>query len=196
MYMDHVRSLDWQPDYLIVIDVDVASFSVEGIMEAIEHAPEDWGGLFANGRIHYRGKFPCYYDLFAYIPERDGATFERKSNELYHETRLINRLIGHDPYLRCLSAFCGMGVYKWQAVKDLSYRTLPNTRSRKHEAVCEHIPFNMEVCAKGNGNYVCRSMWLNYGNIRTLKHLFIYSILPTRLFLLFYKLVKRKPFDD
>lgn len=36
------------PEYVIFIDIDLANFSVDGIVESIRTAPNDWSALFAN----------------------------------------------------------------------------------------------------------------------------------------------------
>ncbi|MDE5944141.1 MAG: glycosyltransferase [Rikenella sp.] len=194
MYMDYVRSLDWEPDYLIVVDVDVQDFSVEGIVTSIEKAPSDWGGLFANGNRYYCSKFPYFFDLYAYVPEGCENKPDQKQDELFFESKRITRRIRNQEYVSCLSAFGGVGVYKWGVIKDHNYRAQPNHRSRLFEAMCEHVPFNLTVVAQGYGCYVCRTMVVNYGS-RSFKHLII-SLLPNFVFRWGYRLKKGKRFAD
>lgn len=195
MYMDYVRSLEHQPDYLIVIDVDVESFSVDGIINSIENAPQGWGALFANGQRFYRDRFPYFFDLYAYLPTRCEAEPDRKNDELFYESKRITHRLCCEEYVDCLSAFSGLGIYKWPIVKELHYEAMPNNRSRTFEAICEHVPFNLEVCRMGFHNYVCRAMNVNYGS-RSLKHLLIYSMLPTKAYTTLYRILKGTHYAD
>ena len=54
-----------------------------------------------------------------------------------------------------------MGIYRYDAVKDLRYVAEDNKRSRKFEQLCEHIPFNRGVIKYGT-LYVCRDMKVYY----------------------------------
>lgn len=191
IYMDFVRALDEQPDYLIVIDVDVENFLVEGIVKAIENAPQDWSALFANGQRFFKGAFPYFFDLYAYLPMDCNNEMSRKNDELFYESKRITKQLRKIEYLECLSAFGGLGVYKWDLIKNLNYQALPNTRSKMFEVICEHVPFNVQIAK----NYVCRDMKVNYGS-RSLRHLIIYSILPTRLNTSLYKIIKGRPYGD
>lgn len=194
MYMEYVRNLEVQPDYLVLLDLDVVSFSVEGIVQAIGTAPEGWGALFANGRRYFHHLFPYYFDLYAYLP-MGCEVYDRKNDELFYESKRITRMVRHQEFVPCLSAFGGIGVYRWEAVRALSYQALPNTRSRIFEAVCEHVPFNLSVTKQGYGCYVCRRMYVNYGT-RSWRHLFIYSLLPTRWYQWLYKRIKGVEYGD
>jgi glycosyltransferase involved in cell wall biosynthesis len=72
-YLNFLKdNLKEKVNYLMVFDSRIDSFSAEGIIKALENAPDDWSALFANGRyyfdlfgIKFLGR---YYDLFAYVP--------------------------------------------------------------------------------------------------------------------------------
>lgn len=144
-----------------------------------------------NGQIRFKGALPYYYDTFAFVPI--GGDASRKNDETYFESRRVNRSLRHTSYLPCLSAFGALGVYRWNAVRELSYEALFNTRSRTMEAVCEHISFNIRALG---AKYVCRDMRLDYGDLRTVKHLTLYSLLPVWLFAPLYRLFDGKKFED
>lgn len=193
LYIDYVKKMESTPDYLIVVDIDV-NFSVNGILHAIENAPSDWGGLFANGQIFWHGLFPYFFDMFAYLPCELNSV-SRNGSEMFWDSRALTKRLRREDYIECCSAFGGVGVYKWDCVKDADYRTSKNERSQTNEALCEHISFNMAIVNFGYKNYICRSMKVNYG-ARSLKHILIYSVMPRKMYLFLYKIIKRKKYVD
>lgn len=56
MYLDILESINDSIDYLMVIDIDINSFSIEGILKSIQNAPNNFGGIFANGRAKVFGE--------------------------------------------------------------------------------------------------------------------------------------------
>lgn len=170
--LDEVRAR-FTPDIFCFIDIDVESFDPERVTEAVVRAPEDWGALFASGLITYTERngsethYPLQYDTFAYMPEGVDAmtTGDWIVNRHFHRvtTRLFGAAVQQTPYLRCSSAFNGIGIYKWEAIKDLTYR-IEQTEELKtvNVSFCEHIPFNADIMRKGYGLYVVRSMEVIY----------------------------------
>lgn len=170
--LDEVRER-FTPDIFCFIDIDVESFNPQDVIDAIVHAPADWGALFASGRIAYTESdgsdtlYPLQYDTFAYMPEGVDAmtTGDWIVNRHFHRvtTRLFGAALQETPYLPCSSAFNGIGIYKWEAIKDLTYR-IEQTEELKtvNVSFCEHIPFNADIVRKGYGLYVVRSMEVIY----------------------------------
>jgi len=136
MYMDYIKTIEHTIDYLIIIDIDIEDFSVDGIVKSILNAKEDWGGIFAN----------------------------------------------RNAYTSIISAFGGIGIYKYDVIKNLKYRVLQNYENG-NEAVCEHIPFNIEIIKAGHKNYIARDLYVLYGD-----HLFG-AILETKLHRKLFELI-------
>lgn len=196
MYMDYAKNANFNIDYLIVIDIDVADFSINGIIESINKAPNNWGGLFANGTIDFHGLTPYYYDTYAYIDLSDTQILNVSTAKLFKNSKKINRMLRKREYIECISAFCGIGIYKWDIIKHLKY-TCEKNRDRNSylEAICEHIPFNKKIIEQGYKNYICRNMRVKYNEKRNIKHVIIYSIFPEKIFKLLYSILKRKRFE-
>ena len=170
--LDEVRAR-FTPDIFCFIDIDVESFEVERVIEAIVRAPEDWGGLFASGRIAYterdgsETRYPLQYDTFAYMPEGVNAMTTGRwiVSKNFHKvtSRLFGAALEQTPYLRCSSAFNGIGIYKWDAIRDLTYRTQQTDELKPlNVSFCEHIPLNADVARKGYSLYVVRDMEVTY----------------------------------
>lgn len=68
-YMEELEQLDFDADYVIVVDPDVHSFSVEGIANTFGQ-PVSWDMVSSNGKgVHhaFRGlyRYHVYYDAYA-----------------------------------------------------------------------------------------------------------------------------------
>jgi len=168
--LNEIRSR-FQPDIVCIIDSDIYGFDTEGVISAIKNAPEGWGALFANGtelcRKGLSGSipFPNYYDSYAYLPfgadYRDPAFCKFIRRELCRlGYEIYKKLVTHDTaYLPVESAFGGIGVYKFECISNLDYETVILSQlADKKICVCEHVPFNSAISAKGYGLYIAREM--------------------------------------
>ena len=160
--------LRYCPDLFCFIDVDMEMFCPQDVIRGIEYAPRDWGALFANGQIildygSHTCINPVQYDYYAYFrygknpyQSRD-YTIRLKDNLAiaWMEQRKINR----HSYHPCYSAFNGIGIYKWDIVKDFNYVAYQTLELKNLQAsLCEHVPFNYEIIKRGYGLYVVRDM--------------------------------------
>lgn len=162
MYMDYARKADFDIDYLIVMDIDIDDFSVEGVVKSIKNAPDDWGALFANGNKIFNDKLKSYYDYFAYVPYGN-KTLSMRYNDMFFQARKIRNALKNNEYVKCISAFGGLAVYKWEYIKGLNYTAEKNIICDSCETLCEHIPFNNCILKQGASNYVAANMNVSYG---------------------------------
>lgn len=162
-YLDEIKKLVINPEYLILIDADLELKKID-IFSVIQNAPSDWTGLFANGQYYcsYFGKkIPvAYYDLFAYVPY-DSDEYELNDNQMLDNGTRVDKLIKRNEYTKCNSAFGGIGIYRYWAVEDARYEAVNNTKSKMHLHLCEHIGFN-RTCSLHGSLYICRSMKVLY----------------------------------
>lgn len=164
--LDLVRESKYVPDYYIIIDGDL-DYNVASVVRSLENAPDDWTALFADGRYFLKIgpiRIPVlYYDLFAYLPEPPISEVGdcMTQVEMLELRPFTQRALKKNRYLPCRSAFGGVGIYRYDAVKDLRYVAEENKRSSEFDHLCEHIPFNREVLKYGT-LYVCRDMKVNY----------------------------------
>ena len=141
MYMDYARKADFDINFLLVMDIDIDDFSVEGVVSSINNAPDDWGALFANGNKIFNEKQKSFYDYFAYVPY-ENKQLSLKYSDMFFQARKVRNLLKRNKYVKCISAFGGMAIYKWEYIKDLNYTAEDNTVCKLCETLCEHIPFN------------------------------------------------------
>lgn len=182
MYMDYARKAQFTIDFLLVMDIDIDDFSVEGIVESINNAPKNWGALFANGNKIFNDKLKSYYDYFAYVP--DGSkTLSMDYNDMFFQAGKVRKLLKKNEYVKCISAFGGMAVYQWELIKGLHYTAEDNTVCHSCETLCEHIPFNNNILKQGACNYIAANMNVSYG------HCSLYYVIVTNLPPLLYKIL-------
>lgn len=167
-----VEESQYQPDYYIILDSDL-DYDVASVEKEIRKAPEDWAGLFANGRYYLKAgnvRIPVlYYDLFAYLPDSpEGTTSENRDcmteTDMFRLRPQTQKVIRKKRYLKCRSAFGGIGIYRFDAITGCRYTLEKNNVSRKFDYLCEHIPFNRKVSKKGS-LYICRGMKVYYEQI-------------------------------
>lgn len=184
MYMDYARIANFNIDYLIVIDIDVFDFSIVGIINSIKNAPKDWGGIFANGNSEYNEHLKSFYDCFAFVPI-DSKTLSLKFNEMRRNAYYLVKHLRKIRFFKCISSFGGIGIYKWDLVKDLSYTAEYNTECKISECLCEHIPFNNNIIKKGACNYISSEMKVSYGHL-SLKRALIRCLHPDIFNILYF----------
>lgn len=188
MYMDYAKNVDFRIDYLITIDIDIEDFSPTDIIKCIKDAPNDWGGLFANGRTYYY-HISKYFDMFAFLPSNSNEVINFKN--MITNNHILEKLLRQHKFVECISAFGGIGIYKWDLIKDLHYETHPNKNSKIFEMQCEHISLNKNIINKGYKNYICSSMKVSYGRY-SLKECIAFTILPPKILFFLYRLLNKK----
>jgi len=176
--LDLVENSGYEPDYYIVVDSDL-DFSPASVRCALQKAPEDWAALFANGKYYLKFgmcRIPVlYYDLFAYLPDKvkigrgDSLTQKQMLKLRWHTRKEIKK----NRYLKCRSAYGGLGIYRYDAVMGCRYAAEKNVISHKFDQLCEHIPFNREVSKQG-ALYVCRDLKVYYEAISVRRWLTIW----------------------
>jgi hypothetical protein len=163
IYLDAVKNDGVKPDYMIIIDVDILSFESESIVNAIKNAPDDWSAIFANGIIRDRLfflNFNRYYDVYAL--NTSGIEINRNFYDVFVENSNFEKKIKKTAYYPVSSAFGGIGIYKYDSIKNLKYYPILNSKSKYIECNSEHISINYELFKKGYGLYIARDMFVIY----------------------------------
>ncbi|GHT56204.1 hypothetical protein FACS1894109_04460 [Spirochaetia bacterium] len=180
-------------DFIIVIDIDVEELSEDTILDAVTSAPDDWVALFSNGVKYiapFGRKIRCrYYDDSAYIPFTEDAAvcMELTVDEMKLNRDALSKEMKKSAFVKCLSAFGGIGIYRYQYIRDTHYKTQANTKNHYAESICEHIPINLSLRTHG-ACYVVRDLLVYNKHILTIKDLFS-ELIPTRLWLALYRIL-------
>jgi len=147
---------DYEPDYLMIVDADGlidSVFSLDGVFSCFEYE-QAWDGVFPVGDTHY-------YDIYALRHNDLGS--DDYINKIFSMDNVLPMeyrsflaatirtlpLKNLDGWLKVDSAFGGIGLYKWQTVKDCVYSGLNDGTE-----ICEHVPYNRSICSSGGFLYI------------------------------------------
>jgi len=167
MYLDWLETNKSRFDVLILIDIDIEWFSIDGVVNTIMQAPPGWGGIFANGYTDTKCAklviYTMFHDMYAYLDELPKAKPYLTLKKLFENKKLMNSKLKENDFLSVASAFGGIGIYKVEAIEGLRYTAEPN-EDKYMEAICEHIPLNISVIKRGYNNYISSQMKVYYGS--------------------------------
>lgn len=190
-YLDILINNNITTDYIIVIDIDLDDFSVEGIIDSIINAPRDWTGLFAYGVQYWNiGKiifFKKYYDNYAYVPENSESLAFTYEQRLKNIDSIERKFRFGTRYFPCISAFGGIGIYKYENLITKRYKCEKNLISLTDEAICEHISVNTGSNEK---NYICKNMKALYERYKFKP----YIIFSNTTYIKLWKIIHRRDF--
>ncbi|GHT74543.1 hypothetical protein FACS1894124_4580 [Spirochaetia bacterium] len=201
-YMEYLGKNKIECDYLIVMDIDVDDFAVEGVVKAINYAPSNWTALFANGfrylnllrKIRIKLKYYDAYPLILSSKDDDKIIIGQTFREVVENADRVSRQLRRKKYIRCVSAFGGIGIYKYEHIQNKQYFTIPNNRSSNFEVLCDHVSLNYSLYKEMPGtSYISSEMMVFYERIRSVK-LFILQIMSFKLQKIVYEILKRKKF--
>jgi hypothetical protein len=193
-YMNYLRNADVEYDYLMIIDIDIDSFEVQSIIDTLINAPSDWTALFANG-VRYLNIFKKikmgYYDTYPLLlcneNVGDNVIIEKTYKEMAENAEKIIKVLKKKKFVSCVSAFGGLGIYKYLYIKNEHYYTIYNTRSSVFEVLCEHVSLNYVLYKKNVGtSYIASEMIVYYEQVKNIK-LFLSLIIPVGIKKLFKK---------
>lgn len=165
IYIKYINDIQHDIDNVIVIDIDVESFSVDSVVNSITKCRGNCGAIFANGisvkRIFNFAYSKIFYDVFAVYeyPMKENFTFTEETLSYTFES--IVKKLKKNKHYRVISAFGGIGVYNYKAISSLHYKVVLN-RLNEREAICEHIPFNTDIIKLGYENFISREMEVVY----------------------------------
>jgi hypothetical protein len=134
-------------------------------LEGIAHAfGQDipWDAQFANGRITdprrpQLGDF--YWDTYALWEVGDTSPQTEPKMAAYGE--MLKPLIKGMPLFAVQSAFGGMGLYRWEALKGLRYGVESN-RDDRVEVIVEHTYLHRQMIAAGHSRLFINPSMLVY----------------------------------
>jgi hypothetical protein len=148
------------------------------IINSIDDAPSDWGAIFANSKyvFSYKKFGKSFAEDFGLRDTFATVDYDKKLNSIKADEysapnmQLISYNYGcklqKSRFVKCLSSFGGIGIYKVGAIKNCEY----NTWCIGDKYLCEHIPFNSSISDKGYSNYIDRNLatyftGMDYSNV-------------------------------
>jgi len=148
-YLDFASMLSGL-NYLIVVDLDLYWIGLDGIAHAFgQDIP--WDAQFANGRImdpRRAGLGDFYWVTYAFLEV--GDTSRQTETKLSNYWEMLKPLAKGMPLFAVQSAFGGVGVYRWEAIKGLRYGVEYNQKDPRIEVLVEHVYLHRQMIAAGH----------------------------------------------
>ncbi|MCJ9670597.1 MULTISPECIES: glycosyltransferase family 2 protein [unclassified Neorhizobium] len=154
-------------DLLIVLDLDGVNANLveePELSNAINSAPDDWAGLFANQRDWYydiwalRHPSWCPTDCWKEVREARRARFNRKKKIKAAVEQFVTgrqkKISPDDKPIPVQSAFGGFGIYRTEFLRHGLYLGLDG----QGEEVCEHVALNESIGRQGGKLYIVPSL--------------------------------------
>jgi hypothetical protein len=162
-YMSILNTGSFIRDYVIVIDLDIAEFKIEGVIHSFG-VKTSWDCITANGySLSSRFKHQ-YHDSYALI-EYGKISDTQTESSIEENRRKFSFLKKGMPLLQVDSAYGGMAIYKWSSIKGLQYYFLLND-DPKVECKSEHVGLHNSMKKNGSGQiFINPSMIVKYRNV-------------------------------
>lgn len=178
-YLDYVDMRNWNPHYLMVIDLDVSQLYLSGLISPFNRK-EDWDLITAYGYSmspHIRRR---YHDTYA-LTEENCSDIPQTEEMIHSLAEKFAHYCQHTSKLiRVDSAFGGAAVYKYNAIKGLRYKVQLNNDFRV-EVHCEHFSLNRQMAERGHNKiFIDPLMRLKYQTLTL-------DLIKTKIYRLFSK---------
>lgn len=162
-YLEYVEKQGWNPDYLVVVDLDVAQLNLGGILSTFAHDRE-WDAVTAFGYSTSPRLRRRYHDTYALTlwEDRNKPQTEEMTVRLADE---LGKVYPTDDWIRVASAFGGLAIYKYAVIKGLRYEVVSNDDPRV-EVRSEHVGLYKQMMAHGHDKfYINPAMQLHYQRV-------------------------------
>jgi hypothetical protein len=153
-YLEKLSYLNQSFDYLMVMDFDVDRISIEGVLNSFAQY-DKWDVVTAYGYSTSPFLIERYHDSYALIP-LEQVTDEGKLSDNFLTEKFIKSLqrkcrlvVKQGQLIPVYAAFGGLSIFKYNLVKDLRYKVLPNFDNRV-EVFCEHVSLCMQLYKNRN----------------------------------------------
>ena len=164
-YMEYIEKQKWEADYLIVVDLDVARICLDGILSSFESKLE-WDAVTALGYSIGPNLKRRYHDTYA-LTLYGEEMFPQTEQKVRSLAGLYSVLNGYGAWMRVFSAFGGLTIYRYDAVKGIryAYPSLNNDDERV-EVRCEHYSLYKQMVERGYDRvFINPAMTLKYQDL-------------------------------
>lgn len=162
-YLQYVEETGLTADYLAVVDLDVAQLFLEPILGAFA-CDRQWDAVCAYGYSISPSLRRRYHDTYA-LTRLEDRDIPQTEEMIFRKNRFLDGIsAGHD-WIRVASAFGGLTIYRFEALKDVRYQVLENNDPHV-EVHCEHFSIYRQMEQNGYDRFfVVPSMVLKYQEI-------------------------------
>lgn len=162
-YLEYIEIQNWNADFLMIVDLDVAGLSLKGILSVFNNDKE-WDAVTANGYSLSPSLRKRYHDSYALTEcgDENEPQTEKKISEL---SKKYGSLKENDEWIKVYSAFGGLSMYRFDSIKKMRYLLTYNNDSRV-EVKCEHFTLYDQMVIRGYDQiFIVPSLILKYQNI-------------------------------
>jgi hypothetical protein len=159
-YMDYLDRFNITGDFLIVVDLDVVSIDLEGVVDSFGQTI-DWDAISSNGISLSPRLSKRYHDTYALV-ELGCQDIPQTEKTIIANQYRFSFLRKGQPLYKVFSAYGGLIIYKYHTVKGLKYTVLYNDDPQV-EVRSEHFGLHSQMQERGSNNFFINpSMKIKY----------------------------------
>lgn len=162
-YLQKLEEINFNPDFVIVVDLDVSNISIKGILHSFGLV-DQWDIVTANGYSISPKLKRRYHDTYALV-ELGKENIPQTEESISFNAEKWSFLQNEQSLIPVFSAHGGLSIYRYEALKKLRYRIIKNDDNRV-EVRCEHFALCHDIREKGFGRiYINPSLELKYQSV-------------------------------
>ena len=146
-YLELLKLCDIQIDFLIVIDLDIISFEIDGLAHSFG-LKDEWDVITANGYSRSKQLQKRYHDTYA-LTEIGKENSSQTEVEIFENQKIWAFLKPGLPLVPVYSAFGGLAIYHFDLIQNKKYGVVQNYDNRV-EVKCEHFSLHQQIQKEGN----------------------------------------------
>lgn len=150
-YLNYVEESGWDGDYLMIVDLDVVELCAKTILESFQTSLE-WDAVSAYGYSLSPKLRERYHDTYAYRKKTVAYSEPQTEHDIFGSQDDFKSYRLSESLLPVSSAFGGLAIYRWEAIKGLRYELEPNDDDRV-EVYCEHRSIYRQMYERGYCNF-------------------------------------------
>jgi hypothetical protein len=158
-YLEIINSNSFKRDFVIIIDLDISDFKIDGIAHSFG-ADQEWSCITSNGTSLSRTFRTQYHDTYALV-EKGSVLLPMNEKMIRENRKKFSFLRKGMPLFSVDSAFGGLAIYDWSLLKDKYYSCILND-DKKVEVLCEHVSLNRQL---GGNIFINPNMKVKYRSV-------------------------------
>lgn len=162
-YLEILNSNKFERDYVIIIDLDIANFDINGIAHSFG-LTDQWDVVCANGYARSPLLMKRYYDSYALVEYGRENVNQTEMSIRQNQSKWSFMKPGL-PLIPVFAAYGGFAIYRYEAIKNKKYSAVRNNDIRVG-AKCDHYSLCKEIRSAGFEKiFINPNMTLHYNKI-------------------------------
>lgn len=149
LYLEALNDSD-SLDYVIVIDLDILSFSLAGIAHTFG-LKTPWDCVASNGTrysVRHPLRMQIYWDTYVYEPAGGFPDDVLRKKDILARQKHLSKALNKQELFPVKSAFGGLCIYRREALGRHRYSTVNNS-DPEVEVLCDHTSLHRSMVAGG-----------------------------------------------